>query len=113
MYSSNTIYSRKYTNLAQNKIEEFNNKYFNALVYIKNNNNLNLDSYFYCLFDFSNYIDEKLYITNENLLNMVLASIDMSIIVLNQGIKNKDLESLTTAFYTLKSDLSSLDIFKK
>ncbi len=110
---SNILYSRKYTSLAQNKIEEFNNKYFNALISLKEyENDINFDSYFYRLYNFSNQINEKLIITNEHKLKLVLASIDMADIILNQGIKNKDLEYLTTAFYGLNSDLESLNIFK-
>lgn len=110
---SDMIYSRKYNALAQSNIEEFNQKYFQALLSLKDNDiDYNYDIYFQNLAEFSTLVNKNLAVKNKKDYQKILAIIGMADVVLNQGIENNDFETLTAAFSSLKIDLKTFNFLK-
>jgi len=98
----------------QERIEQFNIKYVNAIRRLKDSNpDYDLDYYEYKVAELSFKVDKLLVIKSHNVLRQVLASISMSDLLLDEGIENNDLECLMTAFSTLRYDLDNLNIFKE
>lgn len=97
----------------QEKIEQFNRKFIEAIRRLKHiNNNYDYNYYEYKVAELSFRVDKYLTVESTKKLRQVLASIEMSNIILDEGIKNDDLECLTVAFSGLRTDLNSLHIFK-
>lgn len=97
----------------QEKIEQFNRKFIEAIRRLKHiNKNYDYDYYEYKVAELSFRVDKYLTVESTKKLRQVLASIEMSNIILDEGIKNDDLECLMVAFSGLRTDLNNLHIFK-
>lgn len=97
----------------QDKVEQFNQKFINAIRCLKKlDNNYDYNYYEYKVAELSFRVDRKMSVKSSNKLKQVLASIEMSNLILDEGIKNNDIECLMAAFTGLRCDLDSLNIFR-
>lgn len=115
----NNMLIRENKGRIQEKIEQFNIKFINAIRSLKDdksnsnsNSNYDYDYYEYKVAELSFRVDKLLEVKSPKKLRQVLASISMGDLLLDEGIENNDLECLMAAFSTLRFDLDNLDIFR-
>lgn len=97
---------------AQGVIEEFNQKFLQALINLKDYDDfLDYNNYLKKVAELSYMVCTQINIENSDQLKKVIGTVGMSETLLNQGIIDKDLESLTVSFDELYYDLKSLQIF--
>ena len=102
----------RYNALALGKIEEINLKFFEGLKIIENEGIEINAKYYERINELSDLAENKLHISNSKDYSKTIAFIELSDLMLNRGIKDKDLSCLTAGFYGLKHDLEKLNIFK-
>lgn len=109
----NNMLIRENKGRIQEKIEQFNIKFINAIRSLKDNNsNYDYDYYEYKVAELSFRVDKMLEVKSPKKLRQVLVSISMNDLLLDEGIENNNLECLMAAFSNLRFDLDKLDIFK-
>ena len=101
--------------LAKSKIEEFNINFSNGLnLFMEKypNNNVNFDEYLKIIVDFSDNVDNNLVIKSQKDLDKLIATVEMSDILLKQGIRNNDIETMEVSFSNLESGLKVINVLK-
>ena len=101
--------------LAKSKIEEFNINFINGLNLIMEkypNNDINFDEYLTMIVDFSDNVDNNLVIKSQKDLDKLIATVEMSDILLKQGIRNNDIETMEVSFSNLESGLKVINVLK-
>lgn len=107
----NKINFIRYNATVLGKIEEINLKFIEGLNIMENEGKEINEKYYERINELSNLAQNYLNITNSKDFNKVIAFIELSELMINRGIQDKNLDCMVAGFYGLKQDLQSLNIF--
>lgn len=91
------------------KLSDFNKKLVKGFELL-NKEGTNIDEIYYeRIAQLTDYVNNKLNIRNYEDFKKAIAFIEMSEVILDQGIREKDFDCLTEGLYTLKSNLENFE----
>lgn len=102
------IETNEYNLMVALKVSDFNKKFIKGLKIIEDEGEPINNKLYYRIKELFDFVNQDLNIETFDEFKRTIAFIESSDILLERGIKDKDLECLSTGFYGLKSNLTNL-----
>ena len=110
---NNSIRKKMFTCMVSGRIFSYINRFIDTLNNFKKEDFEIDDIYYQKVIKLSDLVTMDLTINDEQTYSKMLASINIANLLLNNGIENKDFDSILTSFYDLKRDLIELELIKE
>ncbi len=108
---NNFLMVNEYHYLIGLRLSDFNKKIVKAFEILKNNG-IEIDQLYYNrIAQLTDYVNNKLNIENYEDFKRIISFIELSEILVNQGIEDNDFDCLTEGLYSLKSNLENFKIW--